>query len=210
MLEALLYGTTTSEFAGAFYRPRPAIHGRAVPGSGPMPLRQVGTGGLALEAFLKDFHGYAPVEVVQTIPPVEEQPYAKLMAEVRIGFGRTLSRLTEVFGVSRQTLYNWLEGETPREEHRKRLRQLANAAQVFVELQVRPTSPMLDRAVSEGKSLLQLIADGADGKESAKKLIRIHQRRQSSRAQLDELIGGRPKSKLEASDFGAEAFDEKV
>ncbi len=210
MLEALFYGAATSEFAGALYRPQPAVFGRAVPGSGPLPRRQVGTGGLALEAFLKDSHGYAPVEVVQSIPPVVEQPYAKLMAEVRGGFGRTLSRLTEVFGVSRQTLYNWLEGETPREEHREKLRQLASAAQVFVELQVKPTSQMLDRTVLDGKSLLQLIAEGADGKESAKKLIRIHQRGQSSRSQLDEILGGRPKAKLEASDLGTEAFDEKA
>ena len=210
MFEALRYGAAASEFAGAPYRPRSATFGRARPGSGPMPLRQVGTGGLALEAFLKDFHGYAPVEVMRSIPPVEEQPYAKLMAEVRAGFGRTLSRLTEAFGVSRQTLYNWLEGETPREEHRERLRQLANAAQVFVDLQVKPTSQMLDRSVSNGKSLLQLIAAGDNGKESATKLIRIHQRGQSSRAQLDDLLGGRPKAKLKASDFGAEALDEKA
>lgn len=208
MLEALHYRAAASEFPGTPYRPRPAIFVRATPGTGPMPLRQVGTGGLALEAFLTDFHGYAPVEVMRSIPPVEEQPYAKLMAEVRAGFGRTLSRLTEVFGVSRQTLYNWLEGQTPKEEHRQRLRQLANAAEVFVELQVKPTSQMLDRTVSDGKSLLQLIAGGGNGKESAKKLIRIHQRGQSSRTQLDELLGRRPKSKLEASDFGAEALDE--
>jgi len=210
MIKELLCGSAASEFAGALYRPSSAIFGRAAPGSGPMPLRQVGTGGLALEAFLTDFHGYGPVEVVRAVPPVEEQPYARLMAEVRAGFGRTLSRLTEVFGVSRQTLYNWLEGETPREEHRDRLRQLANAAQVFVELQIKPTSQMVDRTISNGKSLLQLIAEGGDGKESAKKLIRIHQRGQSSRIQLDELLVGRPKSKPKASDFGAEALDEKA
>lgn len=210
MFEALLCGAAASEFAGSPYRPRSAIFGRATPGSGPMPLRQVGTGGLAHEAFLKDFHGYAPVEVMRSIPPVEAQPYAKLMAEVRAGFGRTLSRLTEVFGVSRQTFYNWLEGETPREEHRERLRQLANAAQVFVELQIKPTSQMLDRTVSNGKSLLQLIAEGDNGKESAKKLIRIYQRGQSSRTQLDQLVGSRLKANLNASDFGAEALDEKA
>ena len=210
MIETPLYGSAASEFAGALYRPRPAIFGRATPGSGTMPLRQVGTGGLALEGFLKECHGYAPVEVVQSIPPVEDQPYARLMVEVRAGFGRTLSRLTEVFGVSRQTLYNWLEGETPREEHRERLRQLADAAQVFVELKFKPTTQMLDRTIANGKSLLQLIAEGDNGKESAKRLIRIHQRGQSSRIQLDELLVGRPKSKPKASDFGAEALDEKA
>jgi transcriptional regulator with XRE-family HTH domain len=175
-----------------------------------MPKRRVGTGGLASEAFLKDLHGYAPVEVVWSSSPVEELPYAKLMAEVRTGFGRTLSRLTEVFGVSRQTLYNWLDGETPKEEHRERLRQLSNAAQVFAELQVKPTSQMLDRTVSDGKSILQLLAEGAAGKETAQKLIRIHQRGQSSRAQLDELLAGRAKSRPDASDLGAESFDEKA
>jgi transcriptional regulator with XRE-family HTH domain len=176
----------------------------------PMPRREVGTGGLALEAFLTDVHGYGPVHVIVPYEPVQSQPYVKLMEEVRSGFGRTMSRLTEVFGVSRQTLYNWLEGETPKPAHQERLRQLADAAGVLAELNIKPTSLMLDRTVADAKSFLQLLAEGANGKEAARKLVRIHQRGQASRDQLDVLLGSREKPRPSAGDFGAESFDERA
>lgn len=129
------------------------------------------------------------------------------MGQVKAGFGRTMSRLPEVFGVSRQTLYNWLEGETPKVAHQERLRQLAEAAQIFAGLGIKPTTPMLDRTVAQGKSFIQLMAAGADGQETAKQLIRIVQRGNDSRAKLDTLLAGR-RAKLSASEIGAPAMDE--
>ncbi|MFY8084063.1 MAG: hypothetical protein ACOVN7_10075 [Rubrivivax sp.] len=162
---------------------------------------------MASAQFVREAFGYQPYEVLEQPQVVEDAPYAKLMVQVKSGFGRTMSRLPEVFGVSRQTLYNWLEGETPKAVHQERLRQLAEAANVFADLGVKPTTPMLDRAVAQGKSFLQLMASGANGQEAAKKLIRIVQRGADSRAQLDALLEGR-KAKLSASGIGAPALDE--
>jgi len=103
-------------------------------------------------------------------------PYAKLMREVQSGFGRTMYRLPEVFGVSRQTLYNWLEGHIPKPVHHERLAQLAKAARVFAKLRFKPTPVMFDRPVAEGKTFLQLLAEGADGKDSATMLVRTVRR----------------------------------
>jgi transcriptional regulator with XRE-family HTH domain len=197
----------SADFAAVHYRPVPAIYSRAQVLERPLPLRVVGTGGIATLEFLREAFGYQPYEVLEQPQVVEEAPYAKLMGQVKSGFGRTMSRLPEVFGVSRQTLYNWLEGETPKAVHRERLRQLAGAAKVFADLGVKPTTPMLDRTVAQGKSFLQLMAAGANGQEAAKKLIRIVQRGADSRAKLDALLEGR-KAKLSASDIGAPALDE--
>ena len=140
---------------------------------------------------------------------MDVSPFVDLMTEVKAGFGRTMSRLPEIFGVSRQSLYNWLDGETPKDVHHAKLEQLAAAARVFTELGFKPTSATLDRTVAQGKSLLQLLSEGADGKEAAKKLVRIVQRGADSRARLDALLGGR-KARPDASDMGTPTFNEEV
>jgi transcriptional regulator with XRE-family HTH domain len=175
----------------------------------PLPIQVVGTGGIASALFIREAFGYQPYEVLEQPQVNEVAPYVKLMEQVKAGFGRTMSRLPEVFGVSRQTLYNWLEGDTPKVAHQERLRQLAEAAKVFADLGIRPTTPMLDRTVAQGKSFLQLMAAGADGQETAKKLIRIVQRSNDSRSKLDTLLAER-RAKLSASDIGAPALDEDV
>lgn len=198
---------STPAFALIHWDSRLGIYQRTDTTKPQWPNQEVGTGGMALVAFILRPYGYQPLTIVESHPVIQQMPYAQLMRQVKAGFGRTMSRLPAVFGVSRQTLYNWLEGETPKEQYRGRLFQLAQAASVFAELGVKPDSITLDRTVAQGKTFLQLMAAGADGKETAKKLIRIIQRGRESRTKLDTLLAGR-KSKLDASDIGAPFLDE--
>jgi transcriptional regulator with XRE-family HTH domain len=208
MLTALLGIPTSADFTPVHYRPTPAIHGHALAGASPWPHLEVGTGGVAGESFLRQGLGYRRFVLLTPLERAEEvAPYAKLMQHVKAGFGRTMSRLPEVFGVSRQTLYNWLEGETPKPAHQERLVQLAEAARVFTNMGFKPTPVMLDRTMGNGRSFLQLLAEGGDGAETAKRLIRIVERGNDSRGKLDALLAGR-KAKLDASDIGAQSLDE--
>lgn len=210
MIEALLFPGTASGQLGIGYRPAPAIYGRATVEGRPLPIiGAAGTGGLESASYYRSRMGYQPFEIVPSVSEAEQAPFAKLMQEVKVGFGRTMTRLPEVFGVSRQTLYNWIEGETPKEANQEKIRQLAEAARVFTELGFKPTSLSLDRVVSQGKSLLQLLSEGADGRETAKKLVRITQRGVESKAKLDEMLGGR-KKRLDASDIGTPSLNEST
>ena len=130
------------------------------------------------------------------------------MKEVKVGFGRTMSHLPAVFGVSRQTLYNWLNGEIPKEQHQGKLVQLAAAARVFVEADFKPTALALDRTVAQGKSFVELLGEGADGKETAQRLVRIEKRGAASREKLDALLGDRTPARLDVSDMGRPSLDE--
>ncbi len=200
---------TPADIALEQFRTRPAIYRQAEATDRPWPGLTLGTGGLAVDAFILQSFGYKPFQVQTATAPIAESPYAELMQEVKSGFGRTMSRLPEVFGVSRQTLYNWLDGETPKATHQERIRQLAQAAQVFVELGIKPTPLMLDRTVAQGKTFLQLMAAGFDGKDTAKKLIKVTRRGNESRAKLDALLAGRT-SQADATDLGAPALDESA
>ncbi len=172
-----------------------------------------GTGGNSSVDLIRSRFGYRPpfsiLEQPDDPPAGTTTPScANLMREVISGFGRTLSRLPVVFGVSRQTLYNWRDGERPKEAHQAKLIQLAAAARTFSAAQFTPTSPMLDRTVTQGKSLLTLLAEGADGADTANRLMNIVNRDRAADARLDAILADRPKVTLTASDFGADAFEE--
>ena len=193
-------------------RPIPAIVARRPVGEGRpfLEFGDAGTGGLQSAAFCLKRAGYSSFEIVLVQKPFAAQnaSYAALMEQVKDGFGRTLSHLPEVFGVSRQTLYNWLAGETPKEVHQAKLRELAAAAGVFKELGFKPTSAALERTVLQGKSLLQLIGGGTDGAAAARELVRIVQKGAQSHDRVDAMLGAKQPSRLEASDMGLPAVDE--
>ena len=171
-----------------------------------------GTGGNNSVELILSRIGYRPFSIIERYndPPVgaPAPSCVNLMQEVIGGFGRTLSRLPVVFGVSRQTLYNWRAGERPKEVHQAKLIQLAAAARTFSAAQFTPTSAMLDRTVVQGKSFLTLLAEGVDGADTANRLMKIVNRDRAADARLDSVLVRRPKVRLTASDFGAEAFEE--
>lgn len=199
--------------AHTLYKPVPAIYGRApIAEGGPLPnFGDVGTGGFGGLNFVTSRQGYRRFQIVAAepvAPAVPYAPYADLMEEVKAGFGRTMSHLPAVFGVSRQTLYNWLSGEVPKEQHRDKLVQLAAAAHVFIEAGFKPTPATLERTVAQGKSLIELLGEGTDGREMAQKLVRIAHRGATAREKLDAMLGDRKAPRLDISDMGRPSLSE--
>jgi hypothetical protein len=191
----------------ALFAPLPAFDDRLqVLGFG-----AAGTGGIEYIYSYRQRAGYPSQYVVTSFEPdsaAAEPSFANAMQAIQAGFGRTLSSLPEIFGVSRQTLYNWLNGETPKEQHRVKLVQLAAAARVFSRNAFKVASPMLSRTITQGKTFIQLIADGADGAETAAKLMKVVQRGDKSRAALAAILGDRKADKPLVSDIGAPFFEE--
>lgn len=199
----------------AHYRPVPAIYGRApVSEGGLLPcFGGSGTGGVEGLHFVRFRQGYRPYlilgfeegEVLESYAP-----FTDLMKEVKVGFGRTMSHLPAVFGVSRQTLYNWMNGEVPKAHHRGKLQNLVAAARVFTHAGFKPTALALDRTIVNGKSFLELLSEGADGRDAALRLVRIEMRGAAARAKLDAMLGERSPTRLEVSDLGRLSFGEIV
>ena len=124
-----------------------------------------GTGGCSTLHFYLDRPGYRAFEICTAAPERSGQmskPYAKLVEDIQSGFGRTFSHLPTVFGVSRQTLYNWRKGEMPKPSHHSRLVEMAAAAREFLAAGFEPTPPMLERTITQGKSFIELLAAGDD------------------------------------------------
>ena len=201
--------------AHAHYKPVPAIY-RQTTGAegGPLPcFGGSGTGGVEGVQFVLSRQGYSPFAILGVELAVAHDtyaPYTDLMKKVKSGFGRTMSHLPAVFGVSRQTLYNWLNGETPKEPHQGKLVQLAAAARVFTEAGFKPTALSLERTVAQGKSFVELIGQGADGQETAERLVRIEKRGAVAREKLNALLGDRASSRPDVADMGRPALNEDV
>ncbi|HUN01039.1 MAG TPA: hypothetical protein PLI96_11230 [Halothiobacillus sp.] len=198
--------------AYAYYKPVPAIYAKPNPFS---YFGGAGTGGIEGVDFALSRSGYSPYSVVikdDALAPQEQRyaPYSDLMSEVKTGFGRTMSNLPAVFSVSRQTLYNWLNGDIPKEQHQEKLVQLAAAARVFVEEGFKPNALALDRTILQGKSFVELLHDGADGKETAERLVRIVKRGTAAREKLDFLLGNRGSSRPDISEMGRPSLNEKA
>jgi hypothetical protein len=158
----------------------------------PWPGFDCGTGGTLSLYFVQNRKtGY--ISGITHAPDIEDQvdlstPFVASMATIKDSFGRTFTHLPEVFGVSRQTLYNWLKGERPKAAHHSRIHALADAGVAFREAGYRPTPEDLFRTVTRGKSFVELMAEGADGKAAAEKLMRIVRRGLEARGALDQIL----------------------
>jgi transcriptional regulator with XRE-family HTH domain len=83
------------------------------------------------------------------------------LANIRQVFNPTIADLTTTLGVSRQTIYKWLNGEaTPGAERAERLLALNNAANAFKAAGLTWAPAALKLKLFGGRSLLDLIATG--------------------------------------------------
>lgn len=193
------------------YGPMPAFHNQVVACDGDsLPyFDDIGTGGVGNAQFFMYRRGYSyPAVILKEKTTAAQNVYTDSMTVVKAGFGRTLSHLPGVFGVSRQTLYNWLNGETPKEQHRDKLMNLAAAARVFTQSGFKPTAQSLQRTIAHGKTFIELIGQGDDGQQTAERLIRIERRGMAAQTRLNALLGDRTPMRPEISDMGRPAFNE--
>jgi transcriptional regulator with XRE-family HTH domain len=130
---------------------------------------------------------------------------AEDVARVREIIAPAISDLARSFNVSRQTVYNWLSGSPPTEEHSAKLQDLAFAADLFAESGIPVTGSLLKRKVHNGKSFFEEISAGGSAKEAAQLIIQITSREQGQRELLAARFAGRrvPKNSAD-SDLMAE------
>lgn len=125
------------------------------------------------------------VEAAYIRTPIED------IERIREVLAPAVSDLAKSFSVSRQTIYNWLNGEQPKPEHNVKLRDLALAADVLAESGKSVTGNLLKRKVFNGKNLFEVIHDGGSAIEAAQMLLRIVRRETSQRELLSARFAGR-------------------
>ena len=106
----------------------------------------------------------------------------------------SISNLAEVFGVSRQSIYNWLNGDKVTSDYVAKLQDLAEAADVLAFAGVRVDSNLLKRRFQNGKSLMQIAKAGESVRNAATALVQIVNREAIQRARMDARFAKRAKS----------------
>ena len=141
--------------------------------------------------------------------PVIETTSARTAAEnisrIREILPLGISGLANILGVTRQSVYNWLNGEQPSPEDVAKLADLAQAADLLAETGVPITGALLKRKLFKGKNLLEVACDGGSARDAAQVLVQIVRRETSQREMISARFSDRKISSRAAEwDFPAE------
>lgn len=109
-----------------------------------------------------------------------------------------MTDLADVFGVSRQALYSWANGEKqPSEENAAKLEDLAQAVERLASAGL-SGSQVGKRKVADGKTLLQVAQAGGSASQAADKLIAILKKEADQRARMAGRFANRKPSGVTA------------
>lgn len=137
-----------------------------------------------------------------------ERTPAQDLALVRGVLKPRVLELANLFGVSRQAVYDWQAGAQPAREAAHRLAILARAAEVFAEANVKVDAKTLRRKVSGGGTVLDAVLSGGDVERVARSLVPTLQREAAQRQRLSQQLAGRKRVPVSADGYGTPAVSE--
>lgn len=152
----------------------------------PLLFSVAGTGGFltaqnSAEALSRYYYPYVQVESPSTQSYESHSP-AERVARIRDVFAINMSDLAALLGVTRPTVYAWLEGQEPtKSEALRRIRWLARTADVVEQANIPRLDKLIRRPVVEGRSLLDLLKAGEDPHEAIEALKAIANREAQTR-----------------------------
>ncbi len=143
--------------------------------------------GNALRVYVVSRHEFDPVEV-QRSPSDDLELIRKVLKPA-------VSDLATSLGVSRQTVYNWLNGDAVTQANAiSKLQDLAQAAEVLEQAGVTINATLLKRKFAKGKTLMQVVEAGESARDAALLLVDIHQREAVQREQMAARFANRAKT----------------
>lgn len=201
MLAAMTYGgwiTTRPVATGGSFNPVHLVSWFVTAGA---TLTRVGTGGdLSLELLQRA--SARTQQVLSVMEIAEEQPSLRTpredLALIRETLSPAISDLALVFGVTRQSIYNWINGEAVAQANASRLRDLAQAADMLAHEGVAVRAALLKRKFSNNKTLLQVAQAGESARDAALLLVQIHKREAAQRERMNARTAQRAKSSATA------------
>jgi DNA-binding transcriptional regulator YiaG len=135
---------------------------------------------------------------------------AEDVARIRHVLNPTVLELANLFGVSRQTVYDWQAGAQPNAQAETRLAQLARAADVFAEAGVTINTQTLRRKVSGGATILGTVLNGGNAVHLAQSLVGTLKREEIQRERIAQQLAGRERGHPNSSDYGAPSLAENA
>lgn len=138
-----------------------------------------------------------PIKVC-TVETAPLRTSAENLERIRVAFSLAVSDLGKTFNVSRQTIYNWLNGEQPTPEHTAKLKDLALAADTIADTGVAVSGILLKRKFIEGKNIFEFVQSGGSATDAAQMLAQIIKRETEQKQRLTTRFAGRTASQTAA------------
>jgi transcriptional regulator with XRE-family HTH domain len=170
-------------------------------------LATLGTGGeFSIERLQRAFSQNQIItsSVVEVEP---ERSPSESLARIRDVLSPAVSDLATTFGVTRQSVYNWANGEPIADENAEKLRDLAQAADLLADAGIEVNASLLKRKFVNGRTLFQAVQAGESARDAALLLIQISKREAEQRDRLNARFANRPKTATTA-DFDLPASDD--
>lgn len=118
------------------------------------------------------------------------QPQAQI-ATIRKVFSATISDIAAALGVSRQTVYNWINGKPMIENHLTQLENFASAANAVQDAEIPVAGWVLKRKIMNGKSLLDAVREGESAQVFVAQFIQIVRSDEEQRKRMNHRLAGR-------------------
>jgi transcriptional regulator with XRE-family HTH domain len=128
------------------------------------------------------------------LPVVETEPVRTPLEDlvrIREVLSPAVSDLATTLGVTRQSIYNWLNGEPVAQENAAKLRDLAQASDVLMHERITVNSTLLKRKFANGRSLLQVAQAGGSARDAAAVLAQILKREAKQRTRIEARFAAR-------------------
>ena len=159
-------------------------------------LSSIGTGGeLSIEHLQRSanpMQHMTPTIDLTVLAPIRSP--AEDLARIRAVLKPAVSDLATTFGVSRQSVYNWLNGEPVAEENAVKLQDLAQATDVLAHEGIAVNAALLKRKFANGRTLLQVAQAGDSARDAALQLVHIHKRETTQRERMIARFANRGKT----------------
>jgi transcriptional regulator with XRE-family HTH domain len=151
-----------------------------------------------------------PKAAAKAIADVNLEPSpGQNLARIREILNPTVLELANLFGVSRQAVYDWQAGAQPNPETGFRLAELARAADVFANADLRVNTQTLRRKVAGGPTLLNAIFTKGNAVQVAQSLVETLQRENSQREHIAQQLASRKRGPVNPADYGAPSLNEE-
>ena len=182
-----------------------------VAAAGVAALASVGTGGvLSVEQLQRTAINARYSAQVAEMTEIEfVRTPSENLSRIREVLNPAVSDLAMTFGVSRQSVYNWLNGEPVAEENAAKLQDLSQAADVLVHEGIAVDAALLKRKFASGRTLMQVARAGESARDAAVLLAQIRKREIAQRERMSARFANRMKSPATA-DFDLPAASDIV
>lgn len=172
-------------------------------------LTGVGTGGELSREHLQRSARQAQhmVSVVEVAEVGQIRTPSENLSRIRKVLNPAVSDLAATFSVSRQSVYNWLNGDPVADENAAKLQDLAQAADVLTHEGVTVNAALLKRKFANGRTLMQVAKAGESAREAAVMLVHIHKREAVQRERMNARFASRSKTPTSA-DFDLPASND--